>query len=111
MLRKLVFPAGALSLLGGAPFLAAQQPGKAAAPKIARIEVRPATLTLGVNDTATITAAAYDSSGARLDVPLAFFSFDRRSVGVDSLGRVRAYRAGHEPVRVVAVKVAVGFAT
>lgn len=107
MLRKLVYLAGAMTLRAGAPFLAAQQP---AVPKIARIEVHPARLTLGVDDTATITAAAYDSSGARLDVPLAFLSLERRRVGVDSLGRVTAYRPGNEPVRIVAENLAVGSA-
>jgi hypothetical protein len=111
MPRKLMSLAGAMALLAGASVLAAQQPGAAAAPRIARIELRPATLTLSVNDTATVTAAAFDSAGTRLDVPLAFFSLNRRSVGVDSLGRVKAHQAGNEPVRIVAVNVAVGFAT
>jgi hypothetical protein len=81
----------------------AQQPAGSA---IARIEVRPATLTLRVNDTATIVAVAYDSSGARLDVPLALYSSERRRVGVDSLGHVTAYRPGDAPVRIVALPVA-----
>ena len=90
----------ALSL---APRLAAQQ--------IARIEVTPATLTLNVNDTATVAAVAYDSAGARVAVPLVFFSMNRWRVGVDSLGHVTAHRAGPEPVRIVALNLAAGFGT
>ncbi len=90
--------------------LAAQQPATTPPPRIARIDVQPATLTLNVNDTATVAATAYDSAGGRLDVPLAFVSMGRRRVGVDSLGHVTAYRAGAEPVRVVAVNLAAGFA-
>jgi hypothetical protein len=90
--------------------LLAQQPAAAAAPPIARIDVTPATLTLNVNDTSTITATAYDSSGARLDVSLTFFSMNRRRVGVDSLGHVKAFRAGSDPVRIVALNLTVGFA-
>lgn len=89
--------------LSFAPRIGAQQ--------IARIEVSPATLTLKVNDTASVTAVAYDSAGARLDVPLVFFSMNRRHVGVDSLGHVTAYRAGAEPVRIVALNLAAGFGT
>jgi hypothetical protein len=89
--------------------LLAQQPAAGAPPPIARIDVTPATLTLNVNDTSTITATAYDSSGARLDVPLTFFSMNRRRVGVDSLGHVKAFRAGTDLVRIVALNLTVGF--
>ena len=88
---------------------AAQQPAPPP-PPITRIVVTPATLTMNVNDTGTITATAFDSAGARLNVPLTFFSMNRHHVGVDSLGHVKAYRAGAEPVQLVAVNIAVGFA-
>jgi hypothetical protein len=81
----------------------AQQPAES---RVARIDVRPAMLTLKVNDTATIVAVAYDSSGARVDVPLVLYSSERRRVGVDSLGHVTAYRPGDASVRIVALPVA-----
>ena len=102
----------AVLLLSVSP-LAAQQPAApqtAPPPPIARIVVTPATLTLNVNDTGTIAATAFDSAGARLNVPLTFFSMNRRRVGVDSLGHVKAFRAGTEPVQLVAVNLAIGFA-
>jgi hypothetical protein len=95
-------------LLASALF--AQQPTAPASPKIARIVITPSTLTLNVNDTATLTAAAYDSAGNRLAVGLVFYSLNRRAVGVDSLGRVKAYRAGNQPVQVVAQNLDAGFA-
>jgi len=93
------------------PALMAQQPtAPAPAPKIARIAITPATLTLRINDTATVAATAYDSAGNRLAVPLTFISFNRRAVGVDSLGHVKAYRAGNQPVQIVALNLDAGFA-
>jgi hypothetical protein len=94
-----------------APALIAQQPTTPVpSPKIARIEIAPAALTLNVNDTATVAATAYDSAGHRLTVPLVFFSSSRRAVGVDSLGHVSAYRAGNQPVRIVVMNLDAGFA-
>jgi hypothetical protein len=103
-----------ISCLLLAPALVAQQPvapvAPAPAPRIARIAITPATLTLNVNDTATLVATAYDSSGNRLVVPLTFISFSRRAVGVDSVGHVTAYRAGNQPVRLAALNLDAGFA-
>lgn len=93
-----------------APALVVQQPVAAPpVPKIARIVVRPATLSLSVHDTGSVAAVAYDSAGQRLDVPLTFFSMNRRRAGVDSLGHVTAFRAGNDPVRIVAINQAAGF--
>lgn len=93
-----------------APALVVQQPVAAPpVPKIARIVVTPATLSLSVHDTGSVAAVAYDSAGQRLDVPLTFFSMNRRRAGVDSLGHVTAFRAGNDPVRIVAINQAAGF--
>jgi hypothetical protein len=102
-----MIPAGVLL----APALLAQQPTTPVpSPKVARIEVAPAALTLNVTDTASVAATAYDSAGHRLTVPLVFFSSSRRAVGVDSLGHVSAYRAGSQPVRIVVMNLDAGFA-
>lgn len=61
---------------------------------VARVEIQPSTLALDVNDSARVLAAAYDSGGARIEVPVIFFSSNRRAVGVDSSGLVRAFRPG-----------------
>ena len=93
-----------------APTLVAQQPVAAPpGPRIARIVVTPATLSLSVHDTGSVVAVAYDSAGQRLEVPLTFFSMNRRRAGVDSLGHVTAFRAGNDAVRIVAINQAAGF--
>ncbi len=89
--------------------LVAQQPvAPAAAPTIARIVVTPATLTLSVHDTGSVTAVAFDASGGPVNVPLTFFSMSRRVVGVDSMGHITAYRATNEPVQIVALSLEAG---
>lgn len=82
-----------LALLAGAPLTA--QDTAAPTPPVARIEITPANLTLDVNDSASVTAIAYDSSGNRITAPVVFFSSSRRSVGVDAQsGAVMAYSPG-----------------
>ncbi len=70
---------------------AAQDAGR---PVVARVSVEPASLVLDVSDSAAVRATAYDSSGAVVRAPIVFFSSSRRSLEVDSLGRLRAHRSG-----------------
>ncbi len=78
-----------------APQVAGQQPtAPGPGPVVARVEAQPSALSLGVNDTASLRAVAYDSNGNALQVRFAFFSSSRRSVGIDSMGAVKAYRPG-----------------
>ncbi|MGH7699114.1 MAG: hypothetical protein ACREMJ_01125, partial [Gemmatimonadales bacterium] len=79
--------------------VAAQQAAPPAS--VARVEIAPAALGLDVNDTARVSATAYDSSGRRVDAPIVFFSTSRRSVGVDSTGLVTAHRPGE--FRIIAI--------
>ena len=65
-----------------------------AAVKVGRIDIHPATITVGVNDTARLTATAYDATGNKVDVPLLFFSSSRRNLSVDQTGLVSAHRPG-----------------
>ena len=61
---------------------------------VARIDINPAALTLDVAGTGRLKAAVFDSSGRLIDIPVTFFSTNRRAVEVDSTGLVRANRAG-----------------
>ncbi len=85
------------------PFILVLAAGPVAAQSrgVARIELRPAALTLDVQDTARLTAVAYDSGGRRVDAPILFFSQHARAVTVDSSGRVTAHSPGD--VRLVAL--------
>ena len=59
-----------------------------------RIDISPAALTLDVAGTGRLKAVVFDSAGRPIDVPVTFFSTNRRAVEVDSAGLVRANRAG-----------------
>lgn len=85
-----------LATLALAGLLGVQAPAQTppAPPPVAKVVMQPTSLTLGVNDTARIGATAYDSAGNAVAAQLFFFSSSRRSVGVDSSGRVKAYRPG-----------------
>ncbi|MEO8451027.1 MAG: Ig-like domain-containing protein [Gemmatimonadota bacterium] len=69
----------------------------------ARIDVTPATVTLDLGGNAQLKAVAYDSAGRRLDVPIAYFSTARRSLEVDSTGRMTALKPGEFKVTAVAL--------
>ncbi len=92
VLKRLFSPvlmAGIVSAsLSGTRSLSAQTP------VADRIEVRPASVTLDVNGTATATAIAYDAAGRRVDLPVTWFSSNRRSVRVDSAGAITALQPG-----------------
>lgn len=85
---------GALTAGIASALLVAPRPLTAQTPVVERIEVRPASVTLDVNGTATVTATAHDAAGRRLDVPITFFSSNRRAVRVDSTGAVTALQPG-----------------
>jgi hypothetical protein len=73
-----------------------------AAANVARIDVQPATVTIDVEDTTRLAATAYDARGAKLAVPLLFFSSSRRNVSVDQTGLVSAHAPGEYEVIVLA---------
>ena len=58
------------------------------------VEVEPTSLNLGVGETAQLEARVVGAEGAEQDGPILFFSRDRRSVGVDSTGKVTAFEPG-----------------
>lgn len=88
-------PHGTCIALLAARALVSQQPAAAPpAPVVARVEARPASLSLGVGDTTHLSAVAFDPAGKPLQVPFVFFSSSRSSVGIDSTGAVKAHRAG-----------------
>ena len=58
------------------------------------VEVAPASLNLGVGETAQLQARVVGADGADQESPILFFSRDRRSVGVDSTGKVTAFEPG-----------------
>jgi uncharacterized protein YjdB len=64
-------------------------------PAVARVEVGPSTVTLGVGSSATLVAKAFDADGHQLtDRPTTWASRDSSIAGVDSTGRVIAKAAG-----------------
>ena len=69
---------------------------QAAAQDVARVEVSPATLSLEVGETATVSATAYDASGNVVDIPFLYFSRDGRgSLAVNrTTGEVEAHKGG-----------------
>ena len=93
-LASLTLLTAALGLTPLVPRPSLAQQGGAGEPAVARIVVEPASLTLDVNDTARVKATAYDAAGRVLRVPVTFFSTGRRSVEVDTSGRVIAHGAG-----------------
>ena len=69
---------------------------QAAAQEAARVQVSPATLSLEVGETATVSATAYDAAGNVIDVPFIYFSRDGRgSLAIDrTTGEIEAFRGG-----------------
>ncbi len=77
--------------IGTVPLRAAQEP---ALDSITSVEVTPASLTLEVGETATLTATALDAEGNSVEAPIVFISRSRRNVGVTNQGEVEAFRPG-----------------
>ncbi|MXX71295.1 MAG: hypothetical protein F4205_03180 [Gemmatimonadetes bacterium] len=69
---------------------------QAAAQEVARVQVSPATLSLEVGETATVSATAYDAAGNVVEVPFIYFSRDGRgSLAIDrTTGEIEAFRGG-----------------
>ncbi|MYC90478.1 MAG: hypothetical protein F4X15_03320 [Gemmatimonadetes bacterium] len=69
---------------------------QAAAQEVARVQVSPATLSLEVGETATVSATAYDAAGNVVEVPFIYFSRDGRgSLAIDrTMGEIEAFRGG-----------------
>ena len=76
--------------------LAALGATQATAQGIARVEVSPATLSLEVGETATVSATAYDAGGNVVEVPFLYFSRGGRgSLAVNrTTGEVEAFKGG-----------------
>ena len=88
-----------LLIVGGlVAFAGAQgsaQPPASQEPSALTIEVRPARLTLGVGETASLVATVRDADGNVVDdATVVYFSRSRRSVGVTRDGEVEAHRSG-----------------
>jgi hypothetical protein len=83
-------------LMFAAPALIAAQEiaSPATNANVMRVEIRPASLTLDVNDSARVTATAIDARGNRLPTQVLLFSSSRRAVAVTQDGAVRANRPG-----------------
>ncbi|HEX6324398.1 MAG TPA: Ig-like domain-containing protein [Vicinamibacterales bacterium] len=64
------------------------------APAVAKIEVKPAALTLKVGEKAQLEAVARDAAGNIVQAPVTFFSRARRAVTVTPEGLVQAARPG-----------------
>ena len=80
--------------------LAALATTQVTAQEVARVEVTPATLSLQVGETATVSATAYDAGGNALDVPFLFFSRDGRGkLAVNrATGEIEAFKGGEYEV-------------
>ena len=80
--------------------LAALATAQVTAQEVARVEVTPATLSLQVGETATVSATAYDAGGNALDVPFLFFSRDGRGkLAVNrATGEIEAFKGGEYEV-------------
>lgn len=65
-----------------------------AAAQAARIEIRPASLSLRAGDSVAVTAVVYDSSGNVIAEPVAFYSSNRMDFRVSRDGHVRALKGG-----------------
>ena len=72
--------------------MAAQEAQEAPVP--ASLDVTPASLTLEVGSKVTLNATVTDADGEAIDTQVVYFSRARRSVGVNALGEVEAYRPG-----------------
>ena len=64
------------------------------APTPTSLEVAPSELRLEVGDSTTLTATVTDAAGEVIDATVVFYSRARRSVGVNPVGEVEAYRPG-----------------
>ena len=73
---------------------------RATAQEVARVEVGPATLSLEVGETATVSATAYDAAGNVVDIPFLYFSRDGRgSLAVNrTTGAIEAFKGGEYTV-------------
>ena len=69
---------------------------QATAQQVARVEVSPATVSLEVGETATVSATAYDADGNAVEVPFMYFSRDGRgSLAVNrTTGEIQAFKGG-----------------
>ena len=76
--------------------IAALAATQATAQEVARVEVSPATLSLAVGETATVSATAYDADGNVVEVPFVYFSRDGRgSLAIDrATGEIEAFKGG-----------------
>ncbi|MDE2804197.1 MAG: Ig-like domain-containing protein [Gemmatimonadota bacterium] len=76
--------------------LAALVTPQAAAQEVARVEVSPATLSLEVGETASVSAIAYDAAGNVVEVPFLYFSRGGRgSLAVNrTTGEIEAFKGG-----------------
>ena len=96
-MTRSLFAVTALALAGAslvASPLAAQEPAGAAAP-VARVEFTVFPDSVRVGDSAVVQAVAYDSAGARLDVPVLYVAVNRRGIDVTrETGYVRGLRPG-----------------
>ena len=92
--RSTILPAALLAAM------AALGTTQAIAQEVARVEVTPATLSLQVGETATVSATVYDANGNALDVPVLFFSRNGRgSLAVDrTTGEIEAFKGGEYEV-------------
>ncbi len=69
---------------------------QATAQDVARVAVSPATLSLEVGETATVSATAYDAAGNVVDIPFLYFSRGGRgSLAVNrTTGEIEAFKGG-----------------
>ena len=90
--RSTVRPANLLLAMAALALATTQ----AAAQDVARVEVSPATLSLDVGETATVSATAYDAAGNVVDIPFLYFSRDGRgSLAVNrATGEIEAHKGG-----------------
>lgn len=67
---------------------------QAAAQEAARVQVSPATLSLEVGETATVSATAYDAAGNVIDVPFIYSPGTAAGVWPSTGPRARSRRSG-----------------
>ncbi|MEO8450629.1 MAG: hypothetical protein ABI647_12595 [Gemmatimonadota bacterium] len=95
----LMFTVAALAALAGP--LTAQQ--LAAARKVVKVEIMPASLDLAVGDSARLTARALDDAGNPVESEFFYFSRSKHGVGVSKDGWVKALAGGEHPVGAFAI--------
>ncbi len=84
-MSRMVGMGALVAVLGGAP-AQAQEPS--------RVVIEPVALALDLDQAVTVRARVLDASGTTLVRPVSWFSGSRRSVSVDSTGRVTGLRPG-----------------